>query len=375
MRIALIAQHFAEYAYGLALALQEEHEVLLILEVDNAEGEIGHIPSCRGNLSTQALRHVGHPTTAFANASRIASIIRQFNPDVIHVQEVMRDAVAAVLPLLRLYPLVVTVHDTLPHSGERLSLWQKRYRLYQTLQRESADILITHGEELAQVLRTITKRSSRTVLSIPHGVLGRLPGDRTPAQYRMSGSICFIGRMQAYKGLDVFLDAVDLLSARSAPFHAVIAGRGPSLDDLRPDFEQRQEVTLVDRYLTRHELLQTVDDSAAVALPYRDGTQTGIGLLAVGRGRPIVASQVGSIPEVCREGVNGCLVPPGDPQALADALERILTDRSLAHSLARGAEALAESDFSWRAVAHLTTQAYVSAAESHKSTKLGSRLR
>jgi glycosyltransferase involved in cell wall biosynthesis len=60
------------------------------------------------------------------------------------------------------------------------------------------------------------------------------------------------------------------------------------------------------------------------------------------RGRGVVGSRVGGIPDVVRDGETGLLVPPEDPRALADALVRVLTDRALAERLGAAARAAAE---------------------------------
>jgi glycosyltransferase involved in cell wall biosynthesis len=63
---------------------------------------------------------------------------------------------------------------------------------------------------------------------------------------------------------------------------------------------------------------------------------------ALCRGRPVVATRVGGIPDLVRDGENGLLVEPGDTAALAEALVRILGDRELAERLAARARESAE---------------------------------
>ena len=60
------------------------------------------------------------------------------------------------------------------------------------------------------------------------------------------------------------------------------------------------------------------------------------------RGRPVVASRVGGIPDLVEDGCNGLLVEPGDTEELANALVRVLSDRALAERLAAAAHASAD---------------------------------
>jgi glycosyltransferase involved in cell wall biosynthesis len=71
----------------------------------------------------------------------------------------------------------------------------------------------------------------------------------------------------------------------------------------------------------------------------------------------VVATRVGALPEVLRDGESGLLVPPESPGALADALVRALGDRDLRKSLAEGGRRVAE-DHSWRSIADRTESAF-----------------
>lgn len=71
-----------------------------------------------------------------------------------------------------------------------------------------------------------------------------------------------------------------------------------------------------------------------------------VALAALGWGVPVVGSRLGGIPEVVQEGMNGCLVPPGDERALAEGLERILGDSQLRARLQLGARASVDDRFS-----------------------------
>ena len=97
-------------------------------------------------------------------------------------------------------------------------------------------------------------------------------------------------------------------------------------------------------------LLRDVAADAAV-LPYRSATGSAVAAQALGWGLPLVGSAVGGIAEVVEEGVNGLLVPPEDPEALAAALTRV-ADGSLRARLAGGARA-ASRRWNWASYAEV----------------------
>ena len=88
-----------------------------------------------------------------------------------------------------------------------------------------------------------------------------------------------------------------------------------------------------------------------VVLPYKRSSQSGVAHLAHTMGRPVVATRVGDIPAVVRDGVSGLLVTPDDPEALAHALIRLLTDPNAARTMGEaGRGGLAEAA-SWDDIA------------------------
>ena len=100
----------------------------------------------------------------------------------------------------------------------------------------------------------------------------------------------------------------------------------------------------------------------AIVLPYTDGTQSGVAALALGFERPVVASAVGSIPELVRHGQNGLLVPPSDLEALVHAIRLTITTDGLWCELSDGAKKLRDGELSWRTIADATGRVYVAAA-------------
>ncbi len=124
--------------------------------------------------------------------------------------------------------------------------------------------------------------------------------------------------------------------------HLRLVGAGT----LRPVVEQLlRDVpgqTSWDERLTQPEVSLALDEATALLLPSRSEGMGRVIVEAFCRARPVVATRVGGIPDLVEHDQNGLLVEPGDAQALADAIVRILSDRELAERLSAGAHASAD---------------------------------
>jgi glycosyltransferase involved in cell wall biosynthesis len=100
--------------------------------------------------------------------------------------------------------------------------------------------------------------------------------------------------------------------------------------------------TAWDERLTQPEISTALDESTALVLPSRSEGMGRVLVEAFCRARPVVASRVGGIRDLVEDGRNGLLVEPGDTDALANALVRVLSDRQLAERLAAAAHASAD---------------------------------
>jgi len=361
MRITLIAMHFAEYACRLAEALAQEHEVQLLLGEANAASELEEeferyrsIPQ----LTLVTLPHSRSPLRWLRNAVRLAGEVQRFKPDVVHQQEHTRDyEVAALLYLSRLFPFVLTVHDPQPHSGEDARQHNfSRHSLYKGLLRKRCDAAVTHGNLLCEQMVSVAPWLAGRVANIPHGPLGPLA---IPEQAPDSGALLFFGRINAYKGLRYFVDAVLQLRAKGLCVNGVIAGRGGDLAANRAVIEAHDCFELHDEFVSRAKVQRLFTRAQLVVMPYIDATQSGVAAMAIGFGRPVVATRVGALPEMVLEGYTGLLVPPRDSAALADAIESLLLNPGRYALLADNVRATGtQGAFSWQSIAGATAAVY-----------------
>jgi|SRR5579863_380529 len=156
----------------------------------------------------------------------------------------------------------------------------------------------------------------------------------------------FTGRLSPEKGLRFLVQAISLLVRSAASTKLVLIGEGPEHPALRTFAEEKGLKEKVIFAGFQHDAESWLPCFDVFALPsLTEGTPMAL-LEAMSCGIPVVASAVGGIPSIIDPGVNGLLVPPGNPDALRDALYNLYMDRPLRRSLAEEGKKTIEVKFS-----------------------------
>jgi glycosyltransferase involved in cell wall biosynthesis len=361
-----LALHFAEYAARLALALSVKHEVLLVLRSSNARSELTEELHAllyeKVTVRTLEPGRMRDPRT-LRTSLEVNRMLRDFSPDVLHIQEVHPVLVGwTLLSFRRRIPVVLTVHDPVHHSGGlHKHSWQ--WKIVSWFRRKASRVIV-HGPAMQAELENLDGRIAGRVDVIAHGILGRDDIDNDISGHE-PGAFLFFGRVLAYKGLRYLLEAGDLLRSRGFAFRVIVAGTGSDLELHRSRIASSPWVELIDRYISAAEVPGLFRRAMAVVLPYTDATQSGVGAMALACSRPVIATDVGDVPDVVIDGRTGLIVPPRDGNALAEAMQRILADRPLRDSLAAGAARFATEKLCWSHIAELTVGSYRRAINPH----------
>lgn len=358
MKILFLCPHFAEYSLHLARALvrQPGVSVLLVMNQTNFQQEVGEQQPGHtlAGLEIVTMPHSRSVHCFLSNTWRYLRLMRGFQPDVIHAQEELKDYL--VVPLLFTHrPVVLTIHDPRPHGGDSTAPGRfSRRALYRRYLRHRADAAIVHGTPMVSDLRA--QGFKKTVVVAPHGPLGTL--DNRPESQWIDGRCLFFGRLQGYKGLGDFIDAIELLAVDHPQVHGVIAGRGPDLANFRGRLANNRLFSVTERFLSAAEVVQAFENAQVVVLPYREATQSGVAAYALGIGRPLVVTRVGSLPDVVDNGGNGFIVQPRQPVALARAISAILSDAALSKTMSEHSLTLGRGRLSWETAAVTTVALY-----------------
>ena len=199
---------------------------------------------------------------------------------------------------------------------------------------------------------------------VPHGVFDHYGAASNQQTDRSAEKqLLFFGNLQPYKGVDILLRAFAKLDRELLQKTTlVIAGR-PIMDP-EPLFALARELGIGHRVrwmlrsIKEEEVSTLFHAATAVVLPYREIDQSGVLMTAIACGKPVLASAVGGIPETVQDGIHGCLVPPDDSEALAQATTRLLSSDGRLCEMREAVEKLREGRFSWNHISAETTKIY-----------------
>jgi len=273
----------------------------------------------------------------FFVAFTVASVrlARRFRPDVLHAHWWLPAGICGlVASRLTGVPLVVTLHGTDVHL------------LRHGLLRRLGGLVLRHAA-LVVVVSEDLRRSVVAALGLPVDRVQvlRMPVERvavldSAVRTAPSGGplrLVAAGRLSDEKGFDVLLEALVLAVAEGLDVQLELVGSGPEHSRLAALAARLDGRVRLIPAQPRAALWERMDAAQALVVPSR---REGLGLVAleaIARGRPVIASRVGGLPETVRDGVDGVLIPPEDPRALADALHRLRLETPTGDALARHA--------------------------------------
>lgn len=277
---------------------------------------------------------------------RVASEIRRFRPDVVVAQGAQETSlVLAARRLARSHvPVVFDVHGD----------WRHTTRVYgsplRKLLNPVSDAMARDALRRADAVRTVSDHTTELVRGYGVEPAGTFPAymdlgpfrETPPAPLPAEPRALFVGVLERYKAVDVLAEAWPRVieALPSARLHLVGQGRLESLvRELVAD--PRLGAGWTPRLPTQG-VSEALDEATLLVLPSRGEGMGRVVVEAFCRGRAVVGTGAGGIPDLVRDGDNGLLVQVDDPTALASALVRVLSDPELAARLGSAAHASAE---------------------------------
>ena len=278
---------------------------------------------------------------------RVAREIRGFRPEAIVTQTAYEAAAALAARRLTRSDarVVLEVHGD----------WRTSTRLYGSPARRAlgglGDRIAAWAVRRADVVRTVSPFTSSLVRELGVEPAATFPAymhlepfvERPPAPLPEQPVALFVGVLEAYKNVDGLAAAWRLAAPRAPDATLRIVGRGTCTAVVESVVHDLPAQTRWDKRLSADEVVRALDDATVLVLPSRSEGMGRVLVEAFCRGRGVVGTRAGSIPDLVEDGVNGLLVEPDDEAALADAIVRVLTEPGLAERLGEAARERAAS--------------------------------
>jgi glycosyltransferase involved in cell wall biosynthesis len=278
--------------------------------------------------------------------ARVARELRAFRPDAVLVQGTHETA--AVLMGRRLArahsPVILDLHGD----------WRSATRLYgsplRRLLNPAGDLIAEIAVRRADAIRTISGFTTGLVRELGRRPAAEFPAyvdpapflerPRTPIPERPQAA--FVGVLERYKNVDGLAEAWRLAAPRVPGATLRIVGRGRLVSVVEQLVAALPEQTVWEPELAPAQVSSLLDESTVLVLPSRSEGLPRVVIEAFSRGRGVVGTRAGGIPDLVEEGENGLLVDTEDTAGLAENLVRVLTDRALADRLGARAREDAE---------------------------------
>lgn len=253
-------------------------------------------------------------------------------------------------------PFVVTYHEI---PGDLRSLLRRPPVFAEELINAAipdleADGIIVHTEKQREAMEN-NGTSSDVIEVIPHGTYSVFGSHEDVSIDPEPNTLLFFGNIVPPKGLDVLVDAIPLVKREIPDVKLVIAGDGKLSRRAKQTIDAHPENFEVHNYFVpNEEVKQLFARVEAVVLPYRDqhGLKGHSGALstAFSFGKPVVASTAGEFQELVEGSGAGITVPPDEPERLATAIERVLSDPDARARMSENSLEMAEK-LSWDNIA------------------------
>ena len=293
-------------------------------------------------------------------------LIDEIKPDIIHIHSSLLP-LPIFLSLYKInknYPLVITLHAVFSVFNFQFSALKDPLKFGTYLSElavlsmvRSASKIIVHTLEnrIEWIKRGIDPQK---IVVIPHGAYSLFKKFDDGLQVR-EDSILFFGHIKENKGVEYLIRAIPLVWKDYPDIKLIIAGK--EYDTRYKQYLNHSEyknIEIINEFIPNELVPKLFKRAKVVVLPYTyHQGHSGVLTVAFSFGKPVVVTNVGSLPELVKNRREGFVVPPRNPKALADAIIKILEDDKLRKKMSKNALKKAE-ELSWSDIAKMHIRVY-----------------
>ncbi|HHT9147191.1 MAG TPA: glycosyltransferase family 4 protein [Candidatus Wunengus sp. YC61] len=264
------------------------------------------------------------------------------------------------------FPIVYTAHNALPHEASTHNVNQYK-RIYNVV-----DHIICLTQSVKDELVNKLHVRKEKISIIAHGDYDFILNQDKSNQVfhadifekkNSNFTVTYFGQIRPYKGLEYFIKAIPYVIKKHPACKFMIAGKdsgGNKEYYLKMICEMNLDshVSCDFRYIPLSNLITYLKRTDIVILPYLAASQSGNIPMLSKMGIPVIATRVGGLSEMVKEGSNGFLVPPKDEKAIAEAICKLLSNSPLLEKMKEDSVNYAKEAFSWNNIVKKTIEVY-----------------
>ncbi len=306
--------------------------------------------------------------SALGTFSTNLSMIRDpIDADIVHSHTWYGALAGYMAKVLYNIPYVVTVHSLEPLRPWKEEQLGRSYHLTTWVEKtalESADRIVAVSNHARSEILEHFSVDPKNVAVIHNGIdldtWRPTPARDTLRAFEISGDyLLFLGRTSRQKGMVHLLDAMEYVDPGVRLVCCTSAPDTPEVEkEIAAKVAKQKRVIWINTMLREDQAMELYTNARVFVCPSVYEPFGIINLEAMACETPVVASAVGGIQEVVVPGETGLLVPPADPRALAEAINKLLRDKSLARKMGKAGRQRAENYFSWSSIAKETKDMY-----------------
>ena len=272
---------------------------------------------------------------------KMVRMFAEINPDVVNITwPICRSHL--LLYMIR-KKLVLTLHDPFPHSGKKGA---KEFEMWRKLSFMMIKKIIILNDTQKKQFCDYYKYPSHQIYSAKLGLydcINSIIPENTDINNQY---ILFFGLISPYKGIEFLLEAFNKIHSKHKDVVLVIAGKGDLYFD-KSLYEGKEHIKIINEYITMPRLAGLLKNAMFSVCPYKDATQSGVIQTAFSMDCPVIATNVGALPEAIDNEKTGLIVPPCNSNALSNAMDLLLSDKMLLNKMRENINTLWRKEMGW----------------------------
>ena len=281
------------------------------------------------------------------NILRLAYLLRKAHPDIVHTHGYFASTFGRLAAILARTPVIIThVHTTYYGFKKRNTILEKCLSFF-------TDKVVCVSKAVNKFVVEVEGISEEKTCLIYNGVGKLRLGDTDSDIDRKSLGfekedlvVITVASLTPHKGHHVLINAATVVSKRHKNLRLLIVGDGPLRNKLEAYAKELRLSSNIVFTGQRKDIVSLLKLADLFVLPSTEREGLGIALIeAMAKGLPVIGTELGGIPEVIKDDVNGFLVAPGNPYELASDIEKLAIDMSMRARMGRNGRRIYEQKF------------------------------